>query len=187
MIASIKADHSNRILLSPNTEQHPYLLYSSSYLRGTFAVYNLNKLTHVNQVECHTSPIKKMQINLTGNLVATCSTQGSLIKVFNIIDGTLIRTFSNGVGYKQFYSMRFNYDSSFLCVATELGVVNVFKVLEYKHNTVDPDSDSKPYQEVITPGNSSKKWFSSLVPKCCDEYLTAEKPLMSVTNLKLKG
>jgi len=39
-----------------------------------------------------------MEMNLFGNMVATCSTQGSMIRVFSIPQGEKLYTFTRGFG-----------------------------------------------------------------------------------------
>lgn len=52
---------------------------------------------HVNLIKCHKTPILKITISSLGNMVATCSTQGQMIRVFSIPNGEKLYTFTRGI------------------------------------------------------------------------------------------
>ena len=77
-------NHLGRIVLSPYGELSPYLLYSQSLKEGSLIVYDTSIAKHVNLINCHRTPILKLTISSMGNMVATCSTQGQMIRVFSV-------------------------------------------------------------------------------------------------------
>lgn len=54
---------------------------------GILTIYDTHSLSPVNNVFCHNTPILKMTINYLGNLVATCSTQGTMIRLYALPSG----------------------------------------------------------------------------------------------------
>ena len=67
-------------------------------------------------------------MNLFGNMVATCSTQGSMIRVFSIPQGEKLYTFTRGFGNTTQFSLNFSYDSCFLLSSSSTGTVHVFQM-----------------------------------------------------------
>lgn len=80
-------------MLSPNSTTYPYLLFSTSMTRGDLIVYDTNKLEEINTIACHKTIILKIAVNFNGNLAATCSTNGNMIRVFSLPNGEKLFTF----------------------------------------------------------------------------------------------
>ena len=90
-------NHLGRICLSSNALINPYLVYSQSLKEGLLEVYDTSTQKKVNTIRCHRTPILKIGMGPFGNLVATCSTQGTMIRVFSIPNGEKLYTFTRGI------------------------------------------------------------------------------------------
>lgn len=98
LIAKIEADnHLGRIVLSPNGIYNPYLLYSQTVNEGVLSIFDTHAKEKVNAIKCHKTPILKISINYSGNLVATCSTSGNMIRVFSLPKGEKLYSFTRGI------------------------------------------------------------------------------------------
>lgn len=124
-------NHLGRIVLSPQPSMNPYLMYSNSLRDGQIAVFDLSLQKHVNIIKCHKTPVLKMAISAYGNMVATCSTQGSMIRVYSIPQGENLYTFTRGIKNTTQYSLSFSNDSSFLLSSSNTGTIHLFQL--YKH------------------------------------------------------
>ena len=56
-------------------------------------VYDTNKLEVAHEISCHRTIILKIAVNYSGNLVATCSTHGTMIRVFSLPTGIKLYAF----------------------------------------------------------------------------------------------
>lgn len=118
-------NHLSRIVLSPFTV-NPYLLYSDNNYDGELLVYDLVKQKCINTIRCHEKPILTVAINLYGNMVATSSTFGQMIRVFSVPKGEKLFTFNRGINISTMYSLNFSNDSSFLMSSSDTGTIHVF-------------------------------------------------------------
>jgi len=109
LLAKLDVDnHLGRIVLSPNSVYNPYLLYSHSLKDGTLNVYDTHSLTQYSLIKCHKTPILKISINFTGTLAATCSTQGTMIRVYALPKGEKLYTFTRGIKNTTQYFLNFS-------------------------------------------------------------------------------
>ena len=113
-------------MLSPNATYNPYLVYCQSMKEGTLEVYDTSMQKHVNTLKCHRTPILKIGMGPFGNLVATCSTQGSMIRVFGLPNGEKLYTFTRGIKNTTQYFLNFSNDNCFLLSTSDSGTLHVF-------------------------------------------------------------
>lgn len=121
-------NHLGRIVISPSPDMHPYLIYSHSLKEGSVAVYDTRTQKHVKLLRCHKTPILHIAINFMGNMVATCSTQGQMIRVFSIPGGEKLYTFSRGLKNATQFSLNFSKNSAFLLSSSDTGTIHVFQL-----------------------------------------------------------
>ena len=111
VVNRIEADnHLGRIALSFTT-YNPYILYSTTINIGNLTVYDYMAKEKLNIIKCHDTPILKMAMNFVGNLVATCSTQGTMIRVFSLPRGEKLYSFTRGIKITTQYFLNFSRDS----------------------------------------------------------------------------
>lgn len=89
-------NHLGRIVLSPCAELNPYVAYSQSLKDGQLTVYDYRQQRKLKSIDCHKTPILKLAFSPFGNMIATCSTQGGMIRVFAIPTGEKLYTLSRG-------------------------------------------------------------------------------------------
>ena len=125
-------NHLGRIVLSPYAELNPYLVYSQSLKEGQLCVYDTRIQKQINLIKCHKTPILKIGIGPLGNLVATCSTQGQMIRVYSIPQGDKLYTFARGIKNTTQYFLNFSNDSCFLLSSSDTGTIHVFQLEDPK-------------------------------------------------------
>lgn len=81
-----------------------------------------------NIIKAHKNPIQMIQISPNGKYVATCSTRGTIIRVFNILNGILINEFRRGLDVVTIYGMKFNQDSTQLSVLSNKQTLHIFQI-----------------------------------------------------------
>ncbi|SCU88908.1 LAME_0E01574g1_1 [Lachancea meyersii CBS 8951] len=112
-------------------------------------------------IKAHNSPIRLIKISPNGAMVATCSMQGTLIRVFSTQNGSLISEFRRGLNRADLYEMAWSSQSSRLAVVSDKQTLHVFQI-------TDDDSDTKNKTHVLKdiPLLWKPKYLSSVWAMC---------------------
>eukprot|EP01118_Nematostelium_gracile_P005312 TRINITY_DN1671_c0_g1_i1.p1 TRINITY_DN1671_c0_g1~~TRINITY_DN1671_c0_g1_i1.p1 ORF type:complete len:354 (-),score=60.51 TRINITY_DN1671_c0_g1_i1:38-1099(-) len=113
--------------LSPSGD-NCYLAYPGSTEKGTIVIFDALSLQISNMIEAHKTPLSRMTINWSGNLIASSSNKGTVIRVHSITDEKKCYQFRRGTYPAVVYSIAFSFDSTLLVVSSETGTVHIFKV-----------------------------------------------------------
>lgn len=76
----------------------------------------------------HESQIVCISLNNTGNLLATASDKGTLIRIFNVIDETKIKELRRGSENAMIYSISFDNSSKYVCCTSERSTIHIFSL-----------------------------------------------------------
>lgn len=95
---------------------------------GDVLIYDTLTLKAVNVIEAHRSPLSFIQLNSEGNILATASETGTIIRVFSVPKGHKLFQFRRGTYPSTIYSMSFNMASSLLCVSSNTDTVHIFRL-----------------------------------------------------------
>jgi WD40 repeat protein len=79
-------------------------------------------------IPAHESPLAALAVDFFGNLLATASEKGTLIRVFEIKSGRLLCELRRGADRAEIFSIEFSRDGSKLCVASDKGTVHIFSL-----------------------------------------------------------
>ncbi|RCH88943.1 autophagy- protein [Rhizopus stolonifer] len=144
-ISNMKLLHTMDIIPNPlaicalsSSTEHCYLacqpLHPSSTNTangsGDLEVYDANTMSLANIVQAHKSPISCVVMNTKGNLIATASEKGTMIRVFSIPNANKIYQFRRGSYAARIYSISFNFVSTLLCVSSDTETVHIFRLSE---------------------------------------------------------
>ncbi|GAB2277472.1 Autophagy- protein 18a [Dionaea muscipula] len=77
-------------------------------------------------IMAHDSSIAAMALTQDGMAVATASSKGTLIRVFNTLDGTLMQEVRRGTDRAEIQSLAFSANAQWLAVSSNRGTVHVF-------------------------------------------------------------
>lgn len=88
-------------------------------------------------ISAHDSNLACLVLTLDGGLLATASSKGTLIRVFNTLDGTLLREVRRGVDRADIYSISFSSDAQWLAVSSDRGTIHVFSLKKEMVKGVD--------------------------------------------------
>jgi autophagy-related protein 18 len=124
-----------KLVLSPSSDKNNYVCYSSSIDEGIVKVYDLLYLSLKTTIKAHKSPILKISINYKGDLLATCSCKGTIIRVFNLPKGEKVITFKRGISSAYIFCLNFSFDNEKLVSSSDTGTLHIFDLkqesLEY--------------------------------------------------------
>ena len=112
------------------------LCYPASAEKGSVCVFDAvtQKVVHI--IEAHQAPIQALALSRDGAFLATASTKGTLIRVFDIAGVAAMTaseatmTFRRGVTSSTITTMRFNDAGTLLCVASSHGTIHIFPLID---------------------------------------------------------
>lgn len=79
-------------------------------------------------IRAHESHLASFSLTMDGHLLATASYKGTLIRIFNSLDGTRVREVRRGADRAEIYSISFSSNAQWLAVSSDKGTVHVFSV-----------------------------------------------------------
>ncbi|KAG6703883.1 hypothetical protein I3842_07G107200 [Carya illinoinensis] len=107
-------------------------------------------------IMAHDSRIACFALTPDGQLLATASSKGTLVRVFNSIDGTLLQEVRRGADRAEIYSLAFSSTAQWLAVSSDKGTVHVFNL---KVNPGSPGIEKSRYASdsnlAVTHSSSS--------------------------------
>ncbi|KAF7724498.1 autophagy protein [Apophysomyces ossiformis] len=129
----------------------------SAATSGDVEIFDSSSLRLANIVQAHKSPLSHITINSDGNLLATASEKGTVIRVFSIPEGHKLFQFRRGSYPAKIYSMSFNLVSSLLCVSSDSETVHIFKLAtgDQKQDAEDvfPEQDREAMEKRARSGS----------------------------------
>ncbi|XP_051141556.1 autophagy-related protein 18a-like isoform X2 [Andrographis paniculata] len=135
----------------------PLVLACPGLKRGEVRVEHLG-LNKTQLISAHNSRIACLALSQNGNLLATASTKGTLIRVFDTDNGSLLQEVRRGADRADIYSLAFSPTSEWLAVSSDKGTIHVFS-LKAKVK-VDPESGN---ESSNSPNPNS--WSVTSIPK----------------------
>ncbi|XP_076944917.1 autophagy-related protein 18d-like [Bidens hawaiensis] len=111
---------------------------------------NMTKL-----INAHDSRIACLTMTMDGLLLATASTKGTLIRIFNTMDGTRLQEVRRGVDRADIYGIALSPNVQWLAVSSDKGTVHIFS-LRVRVVSEDPSTQSAvSHFPVLLQQNSS--------------------------------
>lgn len=125
---------------------------------GLVTLVDTYTLKPVGAVLAHRSPVQALCLNPTGQLLATASTKGTVIRVFAVPSLDLVCAFRRGSVSCRIFGLLFSRDSTHICASASSGTVHIFKNSEKV-------LDSLPLQsEDATVGAAQREMISKTAP-----------------------
>jgi WD40 repeat protein len=115
-----------KLVLSANSDKNNFVCFSSSNDEGMVKVYDLLYLSFKTSIKAHKSPILKMALNYKGDMLATCSCKGTIIRIFNLPKGEKLITYKRGIQSAYIFCLNFSFDNEKLITTSDTGTLHVF-------------------------------------------------------------
>ncbi|KAK4364860.1 hypothetical protein RND71_016218 [Anisodus tanguticus] len=131
-------------------------------------------------IVAHDSVLACFALTREGNLLATASTKGTLIRIFSTLEGTLLQEVRRGLDRAEIYSVSFSPTAQWLAVSSDKGTVHVFSLKVNLWNLSTNKSSSSPDSRVPVAASSSFSFIRGVLPK----YFSSE---WSVAQFRLPG
>ena len=95
---------------------------------GVIKVKKVNTSEEPISIKAHITSVTNICLSHDGKLLATASTKGTIIRVFNTRDGTTVKELRRGVENAQIFSIAFTKDSQYLSCTSDKLTLHVFSV-----------------------------------------------------------
>lgn len=121
-------------------------------------------------IMAHDSRIKCLALTHDGRLLATASRKGTLVRIFNTLDGSLLQEVRRGSDRADIFSLAFSPTAERLAVSSDRGTVHVFNLkVDYGQSGIEtpetPLQQTKTTPQVVSHLSFMKgvlpKYFSS--------------------------
>ncbi|EOA25111.1 hypothetical protein CARUB_v10018419mg [Capsella rubella] len=131
-------------------------------------------LNMVQIINAHDSNIACMTMTLDGLLLATASIKGTLIRIFNTMDGTRLQEVRRGVDRADIYSIALSPNVQWLAVSSDKGTVHIFslrvRVIGEDAHSTEHETSSNSLQPLVSPASganpgSSLSFLRGVLPK----------------------
>ncbi|KAK4750934.1 hypothetical protein SAY87_004416 [Trapa incisa] len=123
-------------------------------------------------IMAHDSRIACFTLSQDGRFLATTSSKGTLVRVFNTLDGSLLQEVRRGADRAEIYSLAFSATAQWLAVSSDKGTVHVFSLKvepgtlgnELSHDSSEPAGSpssmisSLSFMKGVLPRYFSSEW-----------------------------
>ncbi|CAH1419507.1 unnamed protein product [Lactuca virosa] len=123
----------------------------------------------------HDSRIACFTLAQDGHMIATASTKGTLIRIFDTHDGTLLQEVRRGADRAEIYSLAFSSTIQWLAVSSDKGTVHVFSLKpsqgsqgiidKGKATTESSDQNHNNNTTPVSSSSSSLSFIKGVLPK----------------------
>ncbi|KAI6684918.1 hypothetical protein NL676_030831 [Syzygium grande] len=117
-------------------------------------------------IMAHGSRIAAFALSQDGRLLATASSKGTLVRVFNTLDGSLLQEVRRGADRAEIYSLAFSSTAQWLAVSSDKGTVHVFS-LKADLGTLNNDRLQNTSENHGSPSSmiSSLSFMKGVLPR----------------------
>jgi len=135
------------------------LAYPGSTTSGEVQLFDAFNLQAKLMIPAHDSPLAALSFNPSGSRLATASERGTVIRIFNVADGTRLVEFRRGVKRcAQVYSLSFSQDSLYLALSSNTETIHIFRVEEGMLN----QSEQQPPARQSSTSGGEDGWMGYL-------------------------
>ncbi len=114
------------------------ICYPTDIGKITIKNYNIknknNNSYKTDEIKAHQSEIVSLVMNYDGSLLASASKQGTIIRIHQTKDNTLIQELRRGTKSSEIYSLIFDIKSQYLACSSNTGTIHIFIVKNEQNN-----------------------------------------------------
>ena len=121
-----------------------YLLAWPTFTAGEVEIKDFQDLkinTQSTKIKAHNNEIAFLQLNKDGTKLATASINGTMIRVFNVINKQIVQEFKRGNGYAKIYSINFSFNDNTLSITSDHGKAYIFLINKDKKAQINSDKE----------------------------------------------
>lgn len=133
--------------------------HSGASSSGFVVLFNALDLQPISVIQAHKSPLQCIQISKDGKLLATASVKGTIVRVFDCLNGKKVFEFRRGSIGAKISCLSFSSDNSLLCCSSDTGTIHIFQLTEPHVES----SDEEIHQEDTEARKKRSSSLSSLL------------------------
>jgi len=122
-----------KLVMSSNGEKNNYACIPKD--EGGIYIYDLNNLNLKCTFKAHKSEIQRLAINSRGDTLASCSSKGTIIRIFSIPSGEKLFTFKRGLSQAIIYYINFSVQTDKIILSSDTGTLHVFELKKETHKS----------------------------------------------------
>ncbi|VFR01793.1 unnamed protein product [Cuscuta campestris] len=115
-------------------------------------------------IMAHTSRISCFALTNDGKLLATASSKGTLVRVYNTLEGSMVQEVRRGADRAEIYSLAFNSTAQWLAVSSDKGTVHVFG-LKTDSQPITVERSHDPTNVTTSSAASNFSFIRGVLPK----------------------
>lgn len=127
LIHQIETLANPRGLCCISHQENTFVLACPGLHKGQIRVEHFG-LKMAKLINAHDSQIASFTLTMDGLLLATASVKGTLVRIFNTMDGTRLQEVRRGVDRADIYSLALSPNVQWLAVSSDKGTVHIFSL-----------------------------------------------------------
>lgn len=141
-IKFIETAQNSKGLCSVNNENSPIIIACPHKTLGQVSIHNLMDDKKELTIRAHQSILSCIELNNKGDKLATASEKGTVIRIYNLEDGTQIQELRRGMEYAQIFSLCFDPTGFWLACSSDSKTIHIFSLKEDR-NSASKNQKSK--------------------------------------------
>merc|ERR1711992_238742 len=137
---------------------HCYLAYPGHSTVGELQIFDALHLTARSMIPAHTGQLAAIQFSPLGNRVATASDKGTVIRIFNVSDGTKVYELRRGLKRTaDIHSLSFSPCGHFLACSSNTETIHIFRLDDKPKEATD-----NPVAQSQSSSSATDSWMGYL-------------------------
>ncbi|XP_050225922.1 autophagy-related protein 18a-like [Mercurialis annua] len=166
-IRQIETDLNPHGLCEISCNWAPLVLVSLGLMKGRVRAEYFGARNSQRVIVGHDSEIASMALTPDGRILATASSKGTLIRVFNTLDGSLLQEVRRGASGASIHSLAISRNAQWLAASSDKGTVHVFGL------RIDPSLLANNNSSQVAPP-SNKSSSLSILKGVLPKYFSSE-------------
>ncbi|KAF2843720.1 phosphatidylinositol 3,5-bisphosphate-binding protein [Patellaria atrata CBS 101060] len=145
---------------------------------------------NVSIMPAHNTPLRAITISTDGELLATASETGTLIRLYSTANCAKLAEFRRGVDPATIFSLSISPSSSLLAVTSDKSTLHIFELPhparpasssprpEFPHHTSDDSNEHKQKWGILAKIPLMPRVFSDTYSSCSTHFEIGEEPLL---------
>ena len=162
-IDSFDIDNKNGIIAlngSPDYTIMAYPLSKEEEKNNYIFVKNYNNNEHCTFLAQDTN-ISFLSMNFEGNLIASVNEKGTIIRIHNCKDGTLLQEFKRGIEKAEIGCICFNKKSSFMAVSSDRGTIHIWNIENSLNKLKENNKNNNVENKIVENSENSTSDFGN--------------------------
>ena len=162
----IKEGETTTTTTNNNNNNNSYLAVVSHLSETTIVIYDLHNVHVATEIRnAHEGPVAMLAFSQKGNILASCSVKGTVVRTWDVPSGEPRNIFRRGSTTAEITSLQFAYSIQNKCtfqpelltVASDSGTAHVFQCFENTNTISRTSSEKEEGKEEENESNEEKK------------------------------